>query len=106
MSNRAGKGEHNKKLFWRLHHWVGLYTGILIGALSLTGAVAVFIPEIDGWIVKHHYNAHSSPSEHDIPQFGRSIDSLFHQYPDYNSLLISLPKHPGEVVQADVILQS
>lgn len=105
MSNRAGKTENNKKLFWRLHHWVGLYTGILIGTLSLTGAVAVFIPEIDGWIVRHHYNALSSPSFHGVPQFGRSIDSLIHQYPDYNSLLISLPEHPGQVVHADVILR-
>ena len=104
MSKRAGKTE-NKKLFWRLHHWVGLYTGILIGTLSLTGAVAVFIPEIDGWIIRHHYNALSSPSPHGTSQFGQSIDSLIHRYPDYNSFLISLPDHPGQVVQADMILQ-
>jgi Uncharacterized iron-regulated membrane protein len=105
MSKRAGKAENNKKLFWRLHHWVGLYTGILIGALSLTGAVAVFIPEIDGWIVRHHYNAQSSPSPTGDPQFSQSIDSLINQHPDYSSLSISLPDHSGQVVHADVILR-
>ncbi|MGK6350211.1 PepSY domain-containing protein [Parapedobacter sp. DT-150] len=105
MSKRADKVENNKKLFWRLHHWVGLYTGILIGILSLTGAVAVFIPEIDALIVKHHYNAISSPSPTGTPQFGRSVDSLIHRYPDYTSLSISMPDHPGDVVQVDLILQ-
>lgn len=105
MTKHADKAENNKKLFWRLHHWVGLYTGILIGVLSLTGAVAVFIPEIDGLIVKHHYNALSSPSLTGIPQFEHSINSLIRRYPDYSSLSISLPDRPGQVVHADVILR-
>ncbi|WP_057939310.1 PepSY-associated TM helix domain-containing protein [Algoriphagus resistens] len=37
----------SKNLLWKVHQWIGLYVGIVIAALSLTGAVAVFIPEID-----------------------------------------------------------
>src|SRR5690606_8866685 len=89
--------------FWRLHHWVGLYTGILIGALSLTGAVAVFIPDIDGWIIKHHYAALSTPPAGGSPEFSRSIDSLIRKYPDYSSFLINLPHHNGQATVVDFI---
>lgn len=105
MSKRVGKVEKGKKLFWRLHHWVGLYTGILIGVLSLTGAVAVFIPEIDSLIVRHHYDAVSSLSTTGTQQFGQSINSLIRRYPDYSSLAINLPEKPGEVTRVDLIVQ-
>jgi len=106
MSNRVGKAENNgKKLFWRLHHWVGLYTGILIGTLSLTGAIAVFIPEIDALILKYHYDAVSSASPTGTPIFGKSIDSLIHSHPDYRSLAIILPDNPVQAVRVDLILQ-
>ena len=52
-SNGKVKGS-DKQLLWRIHHWAGLYAGILIGILSLTGALAVFIPEIDALILKHY----------------------------------------------------
>lgn len=105
MSKHAGKAENNvKKFFWRLHHWVGLYTGMLIGALSLTGAIAVFIPEIDALILKHHYDAVSSPSPTGTPAFGRSIDSLIHRHPDYRSLAVILPDDRAQAVKVDLIL--
>lgn len=40
----------SKNLLWKVHQWIGLYVGIVIAALSLTGAVAVFIPEIDAFL--------------------------------------------------------
>jgi uncharacterized iron-regulated membrane protein len=105
MSKRVDKTENGKKFFWRLHHWVGVYTGILIGVLSLTGAVAVFIPEIDALILKHHYDAISSTSSTGIPQFGKSVDLLTRQHPDYSSLAISLPDRPGQAAKVDLILR-
>ncbi|GGG81946.1 hypothetical protein GCM10007415_13390 [Parapedobacter pyrenivorans] len=105
MSKRGDKAENGKKFFWRLHHWVGVYTGILIGVLSLTGAVAVFIPEIDALILKHHYDAVSTTSPTGMPQFSKSIDSLVRRYPDYSSLAISLPDHPGQAVKVDLIIR-
>ncbi|MDO6435952.1 PepSY-associated TM helix domain-containing protein [Cyclobacterium sp. 1_MG-2023] len=37
----------NKNLLWKIHNWLGLYTGIVILFLSITGAAALFRPEID-----------------------------------------------------------
>src|SRR3546814_14582594 len=104
MTKGTDNTETRKRFFGRLHHCVGLYTGILIGVLSITGAVAVFIPEIDGLIQKQHYNAFSTASPTDTPHFGRSIDSLVSRFPDYRSLAITLPHQPDEAVQVDLII--
>ena len=37
----------NKNFIWKIHNWLGLYTGIIIVFLSITGAAALFRPEID-----------------------------------------------------------
>ncbi len=106
MVPRSGKAARNgKQWFWQLHHWVGLYTGILIGVLSLTGAVAVFIPEIDGLIQRHHYDALSSASPTGIPRFGKAIDSLTRRYPDHRSWSVRLPEHPGGVAVVDMTIR-
>ncbi|WP_422082596.1 PepSY-associated TM helix domain-containing protein [Ulvibacterium sp.] len=36
-----------KNLLWRIHSWMGLYAGVIIAFLSLTGAAALFRMEID-----------------------------------------------------------
>src|SRR5690606_30073220 len=104
MANGSDKAESRKRLFWRLHHWVGLYTGILIGVLSITGALAIFIPEIDALIQRHHYDAISTGSPAGTPHFGRSIGALASRFPDYRSLTISLPRQPDHAVQVDLII--
>ena len=104
MEKKPVKAESKgKKLFWQLHHWVGLYTGILIGILSITGALAVFIPEIDGLIQRYRYNAASSPSADGIPRFGNAVDSLLKTYPEYRSISIALPDRPGEVANVNLV---
>ena len=103
-SNGKVKGS-DKQLLWRIHHWAGLYAGILIGILSLTGALAVFIPEIDALILKHYYHAESSAPLSGDPQFGKSVDSLIKRFPDYNSLTIDLPDEGSDVAQIDLIIR-
>ena len=44
----------SKNLLWKVHQWTGLYVGIVIAALSITGAVAVFIPEIDSFLERKY----------------------------------------------------
>lgn len=101
---RNGKGKRNdKKLLWRIHHWAGLYAGILIGVLSLTGALAVFIPEIDALVVKHHYDARTSAPVDGDPRFHNAIDSLTKLYPSYSSLSIRLPEKPDQLAEIDLI---
>lgn len=101
----TGKANMKKNLYWRLHHWVGLYTGILIGILSLTGALAVFIPEIDAWILKNHYAATSTSTAGTI-RFGNSVHTLAQQYPNYSSMMINLPETEGQVASVDLIVPS
>lgn len=86
-----------KKFYWRLHHWVGLYTGILIGMLSLTGALAVFIPEIDSLVKRHYYQAFASPLSGQYPMVGSSISALIEEFPEYKSLSVHLPRTQKDV---------
>ena len=95
---------NDKRLLWRIHHWAGLYAGILIGVLSLTGALAVFIPEIDALILKHRYHANSSPSTVVYPQIGNSIDSLRRWFPTYTSLSVRLPQQVSDIAEVDLIV--
>lgn len=97
-NNPGRKG--NNRLLWRIHHWAGLYTGILIGVLSLTGALAVFIPELDAFIKKTHYRAVSTaPAEGEYPRFGESVAQLLREYPDFRSYYVELPERPGAVAE-------
>ncbi|HYH55078.1 MAG TPA: PepSY-associated TM helix domain-containing protein [Anseongella sp.] len=91
-------------MLWRIHHWAGLYTGILIGVLSLTGALAVFIPEIDSFIKKVHYRASSSPSASGRPEFSRSLSALTRQYGDFRSVSVELPAQAGEVAEIKLLM--
>lgn len=103
---RASKPKNKtKKLFWHVHHWVGLYTGILIGILSITGALAVFIPEIDFLVLKYKYNVSFSESSTDeMPRFSRSIDSLTSLYPNHGPFSLILDN--SSVARADVSIES
>ena len=98
--NPEQEGKKKGKLLWRIHHWAGLYTGILIGVLSLTGALAVFIPEIDALIRQHYYGVSSSRAAG--VHFGKSLDQLTQPYPDYNFLTIYLPEEPGQAASIDI----
>ena len=93
-----------KSIYWKLHHWVGLYAGIIIAVLSLTGACAVFIPEVDSLVKQHYYQARSTPYAGAYPAFGKSLDTLTIRYPDYKSLSITLPVHKNDPVTVQMQL--
>ena len=46
------KTKENKKL-WAIHSWVGLYAGVIIAFLSITGAAALFKTELDSLLNPH-----------------------------------------------------
>ena len=86
------------KLLWRIHHWAGLYTGIIIGILCFTGAVAVFIPEIDLMIQRNYYSVSAAPSVAGaLPRINNAIAETKKQYPKMRGLLIDMPEKPGQV---------
>lgn len=73
----------SKNLLWKIHQWVGLYVGTVIAALSLTGAVAVFIPEIDA-LLERKYEL-SSVGESYVPM-NAVISQVQLQNPGYRVL--------------------
>jgi len=69
----------SKNLLWKIHQWIGLYVGIVIAALSLTGAVAVFILEIDSLLER----------KYELPVVGES-------YTPMNAIISQVQlQHPG-----------
>lgn len=101
---------NNKKkyrnLLWRIHHWSGLYTGIIIGILCFTGAVAVFIPEVDRWIQKSYYSVHSNPLGTDqLPKIDKSIAEVKIQYPKMSGLMIEMPDQSTDVATFSFVVR-
>jgi uncharacterized iron-regulated membrane protein len=90
--------EKDKKLLWRIHHWAGLYSGIVIGILCFTGVLAVFIPEIDSAILKNHYSVSAAIAKPgDLPKINNALAETKRKYPQMSGLLIDMPEKPGQV---------
>lgn len=88
----AGK-ENNKKL-WAIHSWVGLYAGIMIAVLSVTGAAAVFIPEIDVLLNREMLEVEPQVKKASLSAISRQVKG---QYPDLELNAIELPASPDQV---------
>ena len=95
MASNKTKKNHN--LLWKIHHWAGLYTGIIIGILCFTGALAVFIPEIDLIIQKQYYSVSSTFSSSATPKIDRAFAQVKREHPKMSGLLIDLPDKNGQV---------
>lgn len=89
--------QKNHNLLWKIHHWAGLYTGIIIGILCFTGALAVFIPEIDLMIQKQYYSVSSTFSSSATPKIDSALAQVKRQHPKMSGLLIDLPDKNGQV---------
>ncbi|MEM6806099.1 MAG: PepSY-associated TM helix domain-containing protein, partial [Bacteroidota bacterium] len=74
----------NKKL-WSIHNWVGLYAGVVIAVLSVTGVLALFKVEIDEAINAKYFKISSverpTSFHSDVPDL---IDSLKCEYGESN----------------------
>ncbi|MEM8887594.1 MAG: PepSY-associated TM helix domain-containing protein [Bacteroidota bacterium] len=80
MDKSSGSKSINKKL-WRIHNWVGLYTGVFIAVLSVTGVLALFKVEIDEAINAKYFKI--STRDHPTsfhPDVSNLIDSLVCEY--------------------------
>jgi uncharacterized iron-regulated membrane protein len=90
--------KNNQNLLWKIHHWAGLYTGIVIGILCFTGAIAVFIPEIDLVIQKNYYSVSSTlPVPGALPKIDSAMAQIKRDYPKMSGLLIDMPEKPGQI---------
>lgn len=70
---------------------MGLYAGIVIAFLSLTGALAVFIPEIEYLLTKKYQVAPESGSR---PDWGKVQRDLLEKYGDHTLNGIEIPGSP------------
>ena len=71
------KSKSNSKKLWRIHSWVGLYAGIAIAVLSVTGVLALFKVEIDQAINPKYFKIDPPDSTATIhPDFNKIVDSL------------------------------
>lgn len=93
-------GKPTNNFWWKLHSWTGLYAGIVIGVVCLTGGVAVFIPEIDRLLRPDLYRVTVRPSQ--PGQLNVAIAQARRQYPGYELLGIDLPDAPGEALRLDL----
>jgi uncharacterized iron-regulated membrane protein len=85
--------KEDSKLLWKIHHWAGFYSGIIIAITCFTGSLAVFIPEIDYLIQKVKYSASSTATSE--WQYEHSLKDLIKKHPDHKSLRIGFPEKQG-----------
>ncbi|MEM6813690.1 MAG: PepSY-associated TM helix domain-containing protein [Bacteroidota bacterium] len=70
----------NKKL-WNIHNWIGLYAGIVIAVLSVTGVLALFKVEIDEAINPQYFKIDTPNGATTFhPDLTKLIDSLKNEY--------------------------
>lgn len=66
----------NKKL-WNIHNWIGLYAGVVIAILSVSGVVALFKVEIDETINAKYFRIAELPVTTEFhPNINTLVDSL------------------------------
>jgi uncharacterized iron-regulated membrane protein len=85
--------ENNKKL-WAIHSWVGLYAGIVIAVLSITGAAAVFIPEIDVLLNREMLEVKPEEKKASLNAIMQKVKA---KYPALELNAIELPASPEQV---------
>lgn len=74
---------------WSIHNWIGLYAGVVIAVLSITGVVALFKVEIDEAFNSRLFKV--TPEDNYV-QITPIIDSLKQVYGAKNLTSISVPK--------------
>ncbi|MFD2035002.1 PepSY-associated TM helix domain-containing protein [Belliella marina] len=87
-----------KNILWKIHNWTGLYVGIVIAVLSLTGALAVFIPEIDHLLEARYHQIDKGENYTDVAVM---LSNLQSQYPGFVLLNIVPPQKPDRALVFD-----
>ncbi|MBR9777792.1 MAG: PepSY domain-containing protein [Cytophagales bacterium] len=79
----------NKNFLWKIHNWLGLYTGIVILFLSITGAAALFRPEIDLLLNPNLRQVETSPEKASLTA---AVDKVLPMHPDKYLFEVEMPK--------------
>ncbi|MEM9142615.1 MAG: PepSY-associated TM helix domain-containing protein, partial [Bacteroidota bacterium] len=101
----SGSKKIHKKL-WNIHNWVGLYAGVFIAILSVSGVVALFKVEIDEAINAHYFTIDSQNTVATYhPDIIQLIDSLKLEYGEANlsSITPSLDTSKNWIINFNVV---
>lgn len=79
----------DKKLLWKIHNWVGLYAGLMIAFLSLTGAAALFRPEVDQLLNPQLTKVQPSPQRASL---SKAVKEVLEMHPDKYLFEVELPR--------------
>ncbi|OHX64144.1 PepSY-associated TM helix domain-containing protein [Flammeovirga pacifica] len=90
-----------KKKLWAFHSWIGLYAGLFIGIISVTGALAVFKFEIDEFLNPHLFKVKPEVQHQDI---NKGIENALNLYSDNNGYRIDVPKEKDESLKVTIYL--
>ena len=88
----TSKVRWNKKL-WAIHSWIGLYSGVIIATLSITGAAALFKDDIDRLIYKDYFQVEPLVATQPVSPI---IARLAAAHGANNLVLVQPPTAPGE----------
>lgn len=77
------------KLLWRIHNWLGLYTGVVIAFLCITGAAALFRPEIDRALNPHLTKVEKQNNTVSLTEV---VERVLESHPDKQLFEVELPK--------------
>lgn len=79
----------NQKL-WKIHQWLGLYTGLVIGVLCFTGVLALFIPEVESalYLQKNQVKAIEAK---DYQLTDLNLKKIMDNFPDFKLFSVKLP---------------
>ncbi|MEM0932852.1 MAG: PepSY-associated TM helix domain-containing protein [Bacteroidota bacterium] len=84
-----------QKKMWSIHNWVGLYAGVVIAILSITGVVALFKTEIDEFVNSDYYDVPSDVRGERI-EIAAVVDSVRQVYGDKSVGYIGVPRSPDK----------
>lgn len=79
----------DNKLLWKIHNWVGLYVGVVIAFLSITGAAALFRPEVDRLLNPHLTKVAPQSEEASLTA---AVQHVIATHPDHELFEVELPK--------------
>jgi len=87
------------RVLWRVHGLCGLYSGLFIAVLSLTGAVVVFLPEVDAVMNPALFTASDGASRTGLNEMAARAFERFHEeHERYDQHQMYLPNEHRETV--------
>ena len=84
------------KNMWSIHNWVGLYAGVVIAILSITGVVALFKVEIDEAFNSKYFHLSDSQILNKRIDITKTVDSLKQVYGNDKLQQVVVPRQPND----------